>query len=96
MSTLQKAIRKKAALEQALLKNRDGIYQRETDYLESTPNGNIILGFENYTKGTAAGAGASRRRGNIAETSRIFTMSDVTYNPNVVSLNRSFVITVGL
>lgn len=87
VAALKKAVSMKAQLENKLQRNRDAIYQKEGDYLENTPNGNIILGFENYTKGTGVGAGASRRRGNIAENSRIFTMSDVTYNPNVVSLD---------
>lgn len=85
LSTLQKALRNKAQLESKLARTRDNIYMKEGEYLDNTPNGNIIVGFENYTKGAAAGAGASRRRGNMADSNRIFSASDLTYNPNIVS-----------
>lgn len=82
---LQASIRKAAALKQKLAKIQATIFTNEGDYLENTPNGNIITGFDNYTKGTGAGAGASRRRGNATDGNRVFSGSDVTYNQNAVS-----------
>ncbi|KAE8441346.1 hypothetical protein EG329_005495 [Mollisiaceae sp. DMI_Dod_QoI] len=38
-------------LERSLALQEETIYKRETDYLEETPGGNIITGFESYTKG---------------------------------------------
>ncbi|TAQ86530.1 hypothetical protein B7494_g5154 [Chlorociboria aeruginascens] len=48
---LTKLLEKKRVLERTLAQQEDLIYKRETDYLEETPTGNIIIGFENYTKG---------------------------------------------
>jgi chromatin modification-related protein EAF6 len=83
---LQVLLRKQAASKAKLAKIQDTIHTLEGDYLENTPNGNIIVGFDNYTKGTGAGAGASRRRGNAVDNNRVFSGSDITYNPNAVTL----------
>ncbi len=56
----------------------ESIYTKETDYLESTPNGNIITGFDNYTKGTGGAAG--RRKTGLNEANRVFSRSSVSYN----------------
>ncbi|KAI0136520.1 hypothetical protein BJ170DRAFT_14995 [Xylariales sp. AK1849] len=56
-----------------------GIATTETRYLESTPNGNIITGFENYTKG-GTGAAAQRRKAGTTDQNRIFSRSSVSYN----------------
>lgn len=62
----------------------DTIYQKETEYLENTPSGNIITGFDNYTKG-AGTAAAARRKTGLTEANRVFSRSSIAYNPNVVS-----------
>lgn len=82
---LQALLRKQAATKVKLGKIQDAIHTHEGDYLENTPNGNIIVGFDNYTKGTGAGAGASRRRGNHVDPNRVFSGSDITYNANADS-----------
>ena len=61
----------------------EAIYQKETDYLESTPSGNIITGFDNYTKGTT-GAAAQRRKTGLTDANRVFSRSSISYNPNAV------------
>jgi hypothetical protein len=61
----------------------EAIYQKETDYLENTPNGNIITGFDNYTKGTT-GAAAQRRKTGLTDANRVFSRSSISYNPNAV------------
>lgn len=61
----------------------DSIYQKETEYLETTPAGNIIVGFDNYTKGTG-NAAAARRKTGLTETNRVFSRSSVSYNANNV------------
>ncbi len=65
----------------------EAIFQKESDYLENTPSGNIITGFDNYTKGTT-GAAAQRRKTGLTETNRVFSRSSISYNSNGVSLPR--------
>lgn len=55
--------------------------QKESAYLDSTPNGNIITGFDNYMKGTS-GAAAQRRKTGPAEQNRVFSRSSISYRPN--------------
>lgn len=66
-----------------LLQNNieETIYTKETEYLESTQAGNIMTGFDNYTKGTNAAA-AQRRKGGNMEQHRVFTKSSISYNAN--------------
>jgi chromatin modification-related protein EAF6 len=59
------------------------IYEKETEYLENTPSGNIIIGFDNYTKGTT-GAAAQRRKTGLTDANRVFSRSSISYNPNAV------------
>ena len=61
----------------------DAIYQKETEYLENTPAGNIITGFDNYTKGTGTAA-AARRKTGLTEANRVFSRSSISYNANSV------------
>lgn len=58
------------------------IEQKETEYLESTPAGNILTGFDNYTKGTTQAAAAQRRKTGPLEQHRVFSRSSISYNPN--------------
>lgn len=55
----------------------------ETKYLESTPTGNILTGFDNYTKGVT-GAAAQRRKAGTTEQNRVFSRSSISYNPSNV------------
>jgi chromatin modification-related protein EAF6 len=59
----------------------DGIAQKETIYLDSTPSGNIITGFDNYMKGMS-GAAAQRRKVGPMEQNRVFSRSSISYRPN--------------
>jgi chromatin modification-related protein EAF6 len=88
-------ITKRRLLERALANIEDSIAKKENEYLEDTPNGNIITGFENYTKGTSTISGAGqRRRGQVQEANRVFSRSSVSYNGNAVS-RLFFVVLVG-
>lgn len=60
------------------------IANHETEYLEGTPQGNIITGFDNYTKGTTSAA-AQRRRTGLMEQNRVFSRSSISYNALNVS-----------
>lgn len=56
----------------------ENIAKCEIGYLEDTQNGNIVKGFDNYIKGTAA-----RRRTNISDADRIFSLSSYSYAAKV-------------
>lgn len=59
----------------------DGIAQKESTYLESTPGGNIITGFDSYMK-TTSGAAAQRRKTGPLDQNRVFSRSSISYRPN--------------
>lgn len=59
----------------------EAIERKETEYLESTPAGNILTGFDNYTKGTTQAAAAQRRKTGPLEQHRVFSRSSISYNP---------------
>lgn len=71
--------------ELALVESR--IAELENRYLDSTPGGNILTGFDNYTKGLT-GAAAQRRKVGNAEQNRVFSRSSVSYNALNVGLLR--------
>lgn len=59
----------------------DTIANKELNYLDSTPAGNIITGFDNYMKGQSAAA-AQRRKAGPVEQNRVFSKSSISYRPN--------------
>jgi chromatin modification-related protein EAF6 len=83
---LKELLHKKRILERSLSSQEDSIFRKETEYLEETPSGNIITGFEAYTKGTGATGGGARRRGGVSEGSRVFSRSSISFNASAVSL----------
>ncbi|CEJ90749.1 Putative Histone acetyltransferase subunit NuA4 [[Torrubiella] hemipterigena] len=72
---------KRRQLERRLNSVEEGIIQKESAYLENTPSGNIITGFDNYMKGIS-GAGAQRRKTGPMEQNRVFSRSSVSYRPS--------------
>ncbi|KAK0632130.1 histone acetyltransferase subunit NuA4-domain-containing protein [Immersiella caudata] len=78
---LKELIARKRALEKRLAAQEEAIYNKETEYLENTPAGNIITGFDNYTKGTGTAA-AARRKTGLTEANRVFSRSSISYNAN--------------
>ncbi|KAK1755117.1 NuA4-domain-containing protein [Echria macrotheca] len=80
-SHLKELITKRRAIERRLAMQEDAIYQKETEYLENTPSGNIITGFDNYTKGTGTAA-AARRKTGLTDANRVFSRSSISYNAN--------------
>ncbi|KAK3077633.1 hypothetical protein LTS18_009713, partial [Coniosporium uncinatum] len=82
---LRNTIKQKRELEERMSTIDDSIYKLEGDYLESTPAGNIIKGFDNYIKATStstssgAGAGSStRRKTGISDADRLFSRSSAS------------------
>jgi chromatin modification-related protein EAF6 len=82
---LKELLQKKRLLERSLAQQEESIYKKETDYLEDTPSGNIITGFEAYTKGSGSSAPGQRRRAAVQESNRVFSRSSISYNVNAVS-----------
>ncbi|KAK2610657.1 hypothetical protein N8I77_004069 [Diaporthe amygdali] len=78
---LKTLLAKRRDLERKLANIEEKIYNNETEYLESTQAGNIMTGFDNYTKGTNAAA-AQRRKGGTMEQHRVFSRSSISYNAN--------------
>ena len=83
---LKDLIAKKKAIEASLFRQEEAIHKKETDYLDDTPSGNIIIGFDAYTKGSGSSLQAGRKRFGVAEANRVFSRSSISYNANAVSL----------
>ncbi|KAH9908924.1 NuA4-domain-containing protein [Xylariomycetidae sp. FL2044] len=75
---LKEMMHQKALLAEQLQQQEQSILQKETEYLEMTPHGNIIMGFDNYIKG--GNAAAQRKRTGMMEQNRVFSRSSVSYN----------------
>ena len=67
----------------------DAIYKKETEYLEDTPYGNILIGFDNYIKGSSSSApGGGRRKTGVDDGNRVFSRSSIRYNDVTVRSHR--------
>ncbi|KAH8657606.1 histone acetyltransferase subunit NuA4-domain-containing protein [Tricladium varicosporioides] len=85
-SHLKDLLGRKRILERNLQLTEETIYKKETEYLEETPAGNIITGFEQYTKGNAGTiAGGARRRAQVVEGNRVFSRSSISFGPGADS-----------
>jgi chromatin modification-related protein EAF6 len=100
---LKDLLKQKANIDRSLAAMEETIFKKETEYLEDTPSGNIITGFDAYTKlagmmmsgggaggsvgGYGAGGRGERRRGVVKEELRVFSRSSVTWNVNAVGLS---------
>ncbi|KAK9458263.1 histone acetyltransferase subunit NuA4-domain-containing protein [Dipodascopsis uninucleata] len=80
---LRDMISKKKAIDKNLASLEEQIYKYEEAYLEDTPNGNIIKGFDNYLKtASTIGSGSSssfRKKTTYTENDRLFSLSSATY-----------------
>ncbi|KAI1262939.1 NuA4-domain-containing protein [Xylariaceae sp. FL1019] len=75
---LKELIQSRKSIERQLVAQEATILQKETEYLESTPYGNIIAGFDGYIKG---GSNAARKRTGLIDQSRVFSRSSISHNP---------------
>lgn len=83
---LKQMLNRQADLKRQLAAHEASILQYESEYLENTPMGNIITGFDNYAKGTTSSVAAQRRRTGQVEQNRVFSRSSISYNPLNVRL----------
>ncbi|KAJ3482645.1 hypothetical protein NLG97_g7514 [Lecanicillium saksenae] len=79
---VRELVEKRRLLERRLNQVEEGIIQKESAYLENTPSGNIITGFDNYMKGIS-GAAAQRRKTGPMDQNRVFSRSSISYRPQV-------------
>ncbi|KAI0482834.1 histone acetyltransferase subunit NuA4-domain-containing protein [Xylariaceae sp. FL0804] len=76
---LRELLHNRKALEKQLQLQEQNILQKETEYLESTPYGNIITGFDGYIKGSSSAAAQRKRTGQLDQ-NRVFSRSSLSYN----------------
>ncbi|KAK9463655.1 histone acetyltransferase subunit NuA4-domain-containing protein [Lipomyces oligophaga] len=78
---LRDMMNKKRILEKNLGILEEQLYKYEGAYLEDTPNGNIIKGFDNYLKASSSSSQSSslKRRATYTELDRLFSSSSVSY-----------------
>ena len=81
---LKALLAKRQTLERNLQMTEEAIYKKETEYLEETPQGNIITGFDAYTKGSSVAPGGGRRRGQAQDMNRVFTRSSISFRGDSV------------
>jgi len=82
---LKAMLQKKRQLERSVMQHDEAIYKKETDYLEETPYGNILTGFDNYIKGSSSSAPGGRRKAGITDQDRVFSRSSLRYNDTTVT-----------
>ncbi|KAF2968161.1 hypothetical protein GQX73_g5454 [Xylaria multiplex] len=78
---LKELLQNRKLIERQLVAQEQSILQKETEYLESTPYGNIITGFDGYIKGST-NATAQRKRNGMIDQNRIFSRSSISHNPS--------------
>ncbi|KAI1430096.1 histone acetyltransferase subunit NuA4-domain-containing protein [Xylaria sp. FL1777] len=78
---LKELLQNRKLIERQLVAQEQSILQKETEYLESTPYGNIITGFDGYIKGSS-NATAQRKRNGMVDQNRIFSRSSISHNPS--------------
>ncbi|PSR77547.1 histone acetyltransferase subunit NuA4-domain-containing protein [Coniella lustricola] len=81
---LKELLEKRRKLAEKMQRDEETIEQKENEYLDSTPAGNILTGFDNYTKGTTQAAAAQRRKTGPSDQHRVFSRSSISYNSNAV------------
>ncbi|POR31334.1 Dipeptidyl-peptidase 5 [Tolypocladium paradoxum] len=78
---VRELIDRRRTQERKLAQMEESIASKEAAYLDNSPAGNIITGFDNYMKGTS-GAAAQRRKTGPMEQNRVFSRSSTSYRPN--------------
>lgn len=80
----------KHRVDNSLQMTEGAIHKSETDYLENTPHGNIINGFDGYAKGAGVGgvgrgAGTARKNVAVGGGDRPFSGSSHSWKSTIVS-----------
>ncbi|ODV80969.1 NuA4-domain-containing protein [Suhomyces tanzawaensis NRRL Y-17324] len=75
---LTQQILKKQELSSKLTQLEDSIYEKESDYFNESAYGNIVKGFENFSK-TSGGGSSNKKRFQYSAEDHIFSLSSVNY-----------------
>lgn len=68
---------KKQELDAKLMELEAQIYEKESDYFEESTYGNIVKGFENFSK--ISGGSGGKKRMNYTEDDHIFSLSSANF-----------------
>lgn len=71
---LKELLAKKRVLDRNLNNLEEEIYKQEAVYLDETPNGNVVKGFDNYIK-----SNPNKRRMTFTEQDRVFSLSSAVF-----------------
>lgn len=71
---LRNLLSKKRNVDKSLNTLEEQLYKMEGAYLEDTPNGNVVKGFDNYNKGTQP-----KKRTGLSEQDRVFSLSSAVF-----------------
>lgn len=74
---LTRLILKKKEIDAKLAELEETIYEKETDYFNESTYGNIVKGFDNFSKGSSGGN--NKRKLVITDEDHIFSMSSATF-----------------
>ncbi len=85
---LKESLGKKKDLEKTLTKLEEDIFNKETKYLSDGINhGNIIKGFENFTKNVSNSSTGRTKKIQFTDEDRIFSLSSATYVRHLKKIN---------
>lgn len=73
---LHQQIINKRNLDKELTQLEEDIFNKETQYFGNSTYGNIIKGFDNFTKGSSS---SNRKKIQFSDDDRIFSLSSSTY-----------------
>lgn len=74
---LTQLILKKKEIDAKLAELEESIYEKETDYFNESTYGNIVKGFDNFSKGSSGGS--NKRKLVITDEDHILSMSSATF-----------------
>ncbi|ODV85397.1 hypothetical protein CANARDRAFT_22930 [[Candida] arabinofermentans NRRL YB-2248] len=85
---LKESLAKKKELDKKLTKLEEDIFNKETKYLSDGINhGNIIKGFENFTKNVSGTSASRTKKIQFTDEDRIFSLSSATYVRHLKKIN---------
>lgn len=82
---LHQQIINKRNLDKELTTLEEDIFNKETTYFENSTYGNIIKGFENFTKNSSSSS--NRKKVSYTDDDRIFSLSSSTYVRHLKKMN---------
>ncbi|KAH3668191.1 hypothetical protein OGAPHI_001945 [Ogataea philodendri] len=85
---LKDALNRKKEIDRQVTRLEEDIFNKETAYLsEGAQHGNIIKGFENFTKTTTSTSSSRGKKIQFTDEDRIFSLSSATYVRHLKKIN---------